>query len=141
MPGDYERYVPVYGMSITDVDLPTANPILIAAKSPSRIVTVQRITFVPAVYVQATLTFSDSVTGTIIGTFDVPATKPQAGDSSDMLFLEYGPTGTKLAAGSNLLIGVTANGASGRLHIEAYQKGPLPGPSPYVAPRTAGFTA
>jgi hypothetical protein len=140
MAGDYGRFQPIYGLSIVDLDLPTAQTAVVTAKGPARKVTVQRITYVPSTYAQATISFVDSLTGVVVGSFDVPATKPQTGDGTDMLYLDWGPTGTQLSAGANLNLGVTANGAAGRLHIESYQKGPISVVPLPVFPQTAGFT-
>jgi hypothetical protein len=138
MSGDYGRFQPIYGMSIVDTDVPGSISPLITAKAPNRIVTVQKIVFSPSVWTGTILSFLDSVTLIQIGSLSIPTVEPAVGDGNDMLFLDFGPTGTQLAPGSNLLMGGTG---TGRLHIEAYQKGPLPGPLKYVAPMTAGFTA
>lgn len=137
MSGDYGRFQPIYGLSLVDVDLPTVQPILIQAKGPLRKITVQRIVFSPTVYVTATMTFLDNVTGAVIATFSIPNVQPQ-----DVLayMVDFGPTGTTLAAGSHLQLGVVG-GAAGRLHIEAYQKGPLPSVTVSTPPQTAGVTA
>lgn len=109
-----------YGLSVVDIDLPTLS-ILILAKSATRIVCVQRITFTPTVYSGTTITFVDSVTLKSIGRLDVPLVPPSATDNgSHGMYLDWGPTGTKLSIGANLIIGGNGNG---RLHIEAYQKG------------------
>ena len=125
MSGDYGRFQPIYGMSIVDTDLPIVPTALITAKSPARTVCVQKVVFVPSVYVASVLSFVDSVTGVSIGSFSIPANQQTLGDGSDTFVLDFGPTGTKLSLGANLTFTVTANGAAGRLHIEAYQKGPI----------------
>jgi hypothetical protein len=123
MPGDYRDVIQrTYGSKVVDLDLPTGNNILVAAKGPLQLIAVQYVSFVPSTFVAATITLVDSITGLAVGTLTVPASAPQIGDGSSMLFLNYGPSGTKLSKGANLLLGVTANGAAGRLHIEYYQK-------------------
>jgi len=118
--GDYTRVIPIYGMNIVDEDLPTIDTLLIAAKSATRVICVQRITFVPIQYFDATLSFIDTVTNKSIGNIVVPASGPSLG--RNMYYLDFGPRGTPLSAGANLILGVTG-GAVGRLHIEAFQKG------------------
>jgi hypothetical protein len=137
MSGDYGRFQPIYGMSIVDVDLPQVGP-LITAKAANRSIAVQRIQFEPSTWNGATLSFYDSVTLVQIASLYVPTVEPTIGDASSSLNVDLGPTGTKLAPGSNLAM---SGSATGRLHIEAYQKGPLPGVPlnrPYSG--TAGFT-
>lgn len=141
MAGDYSRVQAIYGMSVMGRQLPTVDPFLVVCKSTTRQVCVQRIIFTPTTFVSASLTFLDSVSGYVIGTIVVPDAA-QVGGATGTFTLDWGPTGTKLSVGSHLMLGVTRNGAAGRLHIEAYQKGILPKqPAAYVAPSTAGFTA
>jgi len=135
--GDYSRLYRTYGGSLVDIDLPTAQPILIAPRAANRIITVLYITFTPTVYTGTTLTFIDSLTTNVIGTITVPA-QPLTSVGEQMLYIDFGASGTPLSVGASLLLG---GSSTGRLHIEAYQKGPLPGPPTYVAPKTAGFTA
>lgn len=120
MPNDYTRVIPIYGMNIVDIDLPAVNNILIQAKSATRVICVQRITFVPIQYFDATLSFVDTVTNKSIGNIVVPSSGPSLG--RNMYYLDFGPRGTPLSVGANLILGVTG-GAVGRLHIEAFQKG------------------
>ena len=120
MPNDYTRVIPIYGMNIVDKDLPTVDPLLVKAKSATRVVCVQRITFVPIQYLDATLSFIDSISNKSIGNLVVPSSGPSLG--RNMFYLDFGPRGTALSTGANLILGVTG-GAVGRLHVEAFQKG------------------
>lgn len=106
----------IYGQGAVDVNLPTFSPTVVTAKSATRIVVVQKIVFTPTVYAAATLSFSDSLTGVVIGVITVPAT------AGPVVVLDYG-LGTKLSTGASLNYNVSANGATGRLHIESVQKG------------------
>ena len=124
MAGDYGRFQPIYGMSIVDVDLPLIPTVLITAKSAARTVCVQKIVFVPTTYVASVLSFVDTVTGVSIGSFSIPAFELATGANADTFILDLGPTGTKLSLGASLTFTVSVNGVAGRLHIEAYQKGP-----------------
>lgn len=120
MAGDYTRVIPIYGMNIVDWDLPSVNTLLIQAKSATRVVCVQRITFVPIQYIDGVLHFIDSVTNKDIAVITVPSTAPSLG--RNMFYVDFGPRGTGLSTGANLILGTTG-GAVGRLHIEAFQKG------------------
>ncbi len=114
--GDYTRSFASYGGQPIDVDLPTVSP-LVTAKSATRIITVIKISFMPSTYEASTVSFLDSISGKSIGSMTIPATAPSG---SNTFVLDWGPVGTKLTAGANLLI---AGNATGRLHIEAVQKG------------------
>jgi len=120
MSGDYTRVIPIYGMNIVDKDLPTVNNILITAKSSTRTICIQRVTFVPIQYLDGTLSLVDSITGEAIANLVIPSSGPSLG--RNMYYEDFGPRGTPLTTGANLILGVTG-GAVGRLHIEAFQKG------------------
>lgn len=141
MLGDYARFQPIYGMSILDIDTPVVQPILITAKGAARRICVQRLVFVPSVYTACVIAFLDSLTMLSVGNLSIPAFNPSTSGETNSFSLDFGPTGTMLSAGANLLLAAVPGCASGRLHIEAYQKGPLPGPGTYTAPTTAGVTA
>jgi hypothetical protein len=133
MSGDARDIVQrIYGIQLVDIDLPYASNAVVVNKGSNvnaqgatvqRSICVQKIRYTPSTWAQSTLTFSDSLTNTVIGIIWVPAAAPQIGDSSDEMDLEWGPGGTKLSPGANLNLAVSANGAIGRLHIESYQKG------------------
>lgn len=113
--GDYLRIASIYGLKATDVDLPTVSA-LVVPSSATKAICVQRIVFTPATFTDMTLTFSDSLTGNIIGSIVVSSGSAVNG----VLPLDWGPVGTKLSVGASLLIG--GNASAGRLHIESYQK-------------------
>ncbi len=129
-----------YGLNSIDIDLPTFPTTIVAAKGPTRRVCIQSLIFWPNVWIQSTLTFSDSITGTVIGVINIPTTPPQVGDGSSSIFVVFTPTGTLLSLGAGLNITVSVNGLAGRLHLETYQKGQMFVIPAYVAPQTAGFT-
>ena len=123
MAGDARDIVQrTYGIQAFDLDLPSAVTHVAVAKNPGRSVCVQKIRFTPTAYAQSTLSFSDSLTGVIIGVIWIPTTAPQLGDSSNEMDLDWGPEGTRLSVGADLVLAVSINGATGRLHIESYQK-------------------
>lgn len=116
---DRARLFRIYGGQVIDVDLPTLVP-LITAKSATRIVTVLLITFTPAMAGSGTLSFLDSLTNRVIG---VMTLMPQAlGAGSNSLTLDFG-SGTPLRAGANLILSETYGMPTGRVHLEAVQKG------------------
>ena len=127
MPSDYTQLWRIYGASNADIDLPTILPLL-TAKSATRIIRVQRIMFAPTIYAPSVysagvISFVDSISGLSIGTLTIPGTAPSSG--FDMFQLDFGPKGTPLTVGANLLLGVITPGSAptGRLHIDAYQAG------------------
>lgn len=130
----------IYGLDSTDIHIPTAFEAVVSARTPGKSITVMSVVFWPNAWAQTTLTFSDSLTGVNIGILNVPAQPPQIGDGSNGIFVNFGAVGTQLSPGANLNLSVSINGASGRLHIESYQKGPIYVVVPYQAPMTAGST-
>lgn len=108
-----------YGGSVVDLNLPLVTSVLIAAKSTTTKICVQRIVFVPTTYIASVLTFLDSLTGVKVAQITVP---DSAVNQDDLWPVDFGERGTPLSAGASLVLGTT-NGAVGRLHIDAYQKG------------------
>ncbi len=108
-----------FGINRKDIDLPTANPILVIAKTPASVPVVLEIVFSPAVYQTGTIQFIDSISGLVIGTLTVPPAA--AGNGVDQVSLKYGKTGTQLSAGANLIMS-SSGVVVGRLHLETYQK-------------------
>lgn len=115
---EYRQSWKAYGGSVVDKQLPVVDPVLIYAKTAASRIAVQEIEFSPSVWVTTTLSFQDSVNGQVIGTITVP---PNAPVGMGSLYLVFGPAGSKLSAGANLILGTTA-GAAGRLHIAAFQR-------------------
>lgn|SRR5574341_104250 len=112
--------ISIYGMNVVDRDLPTIDRLLIRAKTTTRTVCIQRITFVPLQYMDGTLVFLDSRGGPQ-HTLTVQARqKPSSGRR--LFYLDFGPRGWPLTLGADLILGVVG-GAVGRLHIEAFQRG------------------
>lgn len=123
-----------YGLNSVDFDLPTFPTTIVQSKGPTRRISIQAVTFWPNTWAQTTLTFSDSLTGTVIGILNIPATPPQVGDGSNGIFVSFIPTGTLLSPGAGLNLVISINGATGRLHLETYQKGQVFIVPVYVAP-------
>ena len=113
---DYRIAWRIYGANNVDLQLPSAlKEPLIAAQSAKCKIYVQGIQFLPSVFTGTTLGFVDSLTGKLIGSFVIPPTA--AGWYATPL--DFGPNGTPLTKGANLLMSGSANG---QLHIDAYQK-------------------
>ena len=119
---DHSRLYRTYGGDVVDKDLPLADPVLIAADSATKRVCVLEIEFTPSTYTACVLAFIDSLTDQRIGTLTLPADGPGVVEGSNQFTLTFGPSGTKLSAGADLLLGVVSGSATGRLHIEACQK-------------------
>ena len=119
---DYGRLYRTYGGNVVDVQLPTAEPLLIEAASTTKRICLLEATFTPSEYTTCVLAFVDSVTNEIVGTITVPDGGPGVVEGSNQFVLKWGPSGAKLSAGANLLLSIVSGGAAGRLHIEACQK-------------------
>lgn len=132
MAGDYLHWQFQFTRKIVDRDIVAADQSaqhadIITPKSANHRIYVQRIVFAPTTYSAKTLTFQDDAgTPVPIGHMSIPAAAPTTGGDTDMFVIDYGPTGTPLTKGKNLDVIISAAGAAGRLHIEAYEK--LEGP-------------
>lgn len=120
MAGDLDRIRRCYGINSKDVDLPTASNILVLARATTRIIVLLGATFAPSVYVAGTIQLVDSLTNKVVGVLTIP---PTTGMGVDQVRLTYDTVGTALSTGANLVLGTLPAGATGRLHIETYQKG------------------
>jgi hypothetical protein len=114
---------------------PAMDAIVVRARSASQQVYVQVITYCPASFVPSVFSFVDSLTGQSIGRITVLAVAL----GPVQYTINYGNQGLPLTKGAHLQLQILQGGATGRLHVEAYQL-PLLVWSPYVAPSTAGFT-
>lgn len=129
----------IYGWNSIDIDIPYAFQMIVVPKNPLKRICIQSIVFWPNIWAQTSMSFSDSITGVVIGILNIPAQPPQIGDGSNGIQVHLAPTGTKLNVGAGLNLTLTPfNGASGRLHLETYQKGPIYAVVPYQTPMTAG---
>jgi hypothetical protein len=128
MAGDYKFYQLTYRNKSTDAIAvaatdysATANPI-ITPRNANYTIFVQKITVSPTTYAAKTWTFQDS-TGTPVpyATVSIPATQPTAGADTEFVF-DFGPTGVALSVGKSLDFKMSAAGAAGVVHVEAYEK-------------------
>lgn len=119
---DYSRLYRIYGGNVVDRDLPTVEPLLIEADSATKRICLLEATFAPSTYVAGVLALIDSETGRAIGTLTIPEGGPGVVEGANQYTLDFGPSGTKLTAGADLLLSIVSGGVVGRLHIEACQK-------------------
>lgn len=127
MAGDYRFYQNFYrkknvtSVATTSTDYSTASSI-ITPKSTSYTLFIQKITVSVTTYAAKTWTFQDS-TGTPvpIALASIPAAAPTTGGDADFVY-DFGPEGIPLTEGKNLDWKMSATGAAGVVHVEAYEK-------------------
>lgn len=126
--GDYLHHQFQFTRKLVDRDIVAADQSaqhadVITPKSANHRIYVQKITFSPTTYSAKTITFQDDAgTPVPIGHMSISAAAPTTGGDTCQYILDYGPTGTPLTKGKNLDVILSAAGAAGRLHIEAYEK-------------------
>lgn len=131
MAGDYKFYQNNYRNYSTDsialaaTDYTTATAI-ITARNANYTVYVQKITVSVTTYAAKTWTFQDSAgTPVPIAVASIPAAAPTAAGDAEFVY-DFGPQGVALTVGKNLNWLMSATGAAGVVHVEAYQKLTLP---------------
>lgn len=131
MAGDYKFNQLTYRSRVTDsfvlvaTDYTTATA-LITVRNANYTIYVQRIVVAPTTYAAKTWTFQDSAgTPVPVAFISIPATAGTTGADAEFVF-DFGPTGIALTTGKNLNIIMSATGAAGAIHIEAYEKITLP---------------
>lgn len=128
--GDYQYFQRQYGRVTKDLDIVAATDYsagngtsILAVKNANYTLFIQRITFAPTTYAAKTWTLQDNAgTPVPIGIISVPAAAPTTGGETDTFVFDFGGLGTALTEGVDLLLKMSAAGAAGRIHIEAYQK-------------------
>lgn len=125
MAGDYAFYKRQYTDKTTDfvAVAATDDTTLISAKSAGHTLFIQKITVNITTYSAKTWTFKDSAgTPVPIGHISIPAAAVALPSESNSMVIDFGPKGLALTVGTNLLLDVSAAGAAGAIHIEAYEK-------------------
>lgn len=125
MAGDYAFYRRQYSDKTTDfiAVAATDDSTVISAKSAGHTIYVQKITVHITTYSAKTWTFEDSAgTPVPIGHISIPAAAVALPSESNSMVLDYGPKGIALTAGKDLKLMMSAAGAAGAVHIEAYEK-------------------
>ncbi len=123
--GDYVGYQNHYSNKTTDLTVlaATDDTTLITAKSANHQIFVQKITITISTYSAKTWLFKDSAgTPVELDLVTIPAAGVALPSENNSIVLDYGPKGTPLTLGKNLLLDVSAAGAAGRIHVEAYEK-------------------
>lgn len=96
---------------------------LIAVRSASYQLFIQRITLKPTTYSAQNIKFQDDANTPVpIGIISVAAAAPTTGGDAGTQLLDYGPEGKALTAGKNLDGIVSAAGIAGALDIECYER-------------------
>lgn len=125
MPGDYFHYQSIYSAKIYDGTILAATDDqtdLLTPKSANHRIFIQKIEVSITTYSAKTWTFRDDAgTPVEIAHLSIPASAPTAGGDSGTIVWDFGPKGTPLTTGKNLDLEMSAAGAAGRIHIEAYE--------------------
>jgi hypothetical protein len=123
--GDYAGYQNHYTNKSTDLSVlaATDDTTLITAKSAGHTIFVQKIVINITTYSAKTWLFKDSA-GTPVekALISIPAAAVALPSESNSMVIDFGPKGTPLTEGKNLLLDVSAAGAAGTIHVEAYEK-------------------
>jgi hypothetical protein len=115
--GDYGHFQRTFESKTTDVTLATSDggkQDVIAVRSASHQLWIQRITYHPITAAAQVVTFQDD-NGTPLKIGTIPASQ------ATPIVIDHGPKGVPLTVGKNLDIANTA-GPAAQIHIEAYQK-------------------
>ena len=120
--GDYVHYKNLYSDKTTDAEIlvgTTALANVIAPKSSSHQIWIQKITLSITTHFATTATFDDDGSGAVVAQHTDAAAG--AGVLSVVVW-DFGPKGTPLTVGANLDIAIGSAGLVARVHIEAYEK-------------------
>lgn len=119
-----------YDQSVVAADTSTNTANIIVPKSAKHRIYIQKITVSITTYAAVTWTFQDGAgTPVPIAFMSIPAAAPALPSETQYVF-DYGPTGTPLTIGEELDVILSAAGAAGRIHIEAYEKLETSGSAP-----------
>ena|SRR3990167_6635984 len=126
MAGDYKSYRQIYSAKTYDGTILAATDDqtdLLTVKSANHRIFIQKIAVSVTTYSAVTWTFQDDAgTPVVIAHVSIPATAPTAGGDGGTITWDFGPEGTPLTTGNNLDLAMSAAGAAGRIHIEAYER-------------------
>ena len=128
MPGDYNKLRMCYvdrsvdSTALTSTDYSGTPQTTIACRSTEHQIFVQKIIVSPTTYAAKTWTFRDSA-GTPVpnGVVSIPAAAPTAGGDVNFV-IDFGPVGYALTQGKDLQFLMSAAGAAGAVHVEAYER-------------------
>ena len=123
--GDYVGYQNHYTNKSTDLNVlaATDDTTLITAKSANHRIYVQKIVINITTYSAKTWDFEDNAGTPIqIAHISIPAAAVALPSESNSIVIDFGPKGTPLTLGKNLVLDMSAAGAAGTVHVEAYEK-------------------
>lgn len=126
MAGDYRKFQHTYSDKSVDLTVlaATDDTTMITPKSANHQIFVQRISVSITTYAAKVWTITDSAGTPIpIALISIPAAAVAlASESNNYATFDFGPAGTPLTKGKNLVLDVSATGAAGTIHVEAYEK-------------------
>ena len=123
--GDYRHFTNTYSDKTTDLNVlaATDDTTLITAKSASHQIWVQKISVNISTYSAKTWQFEDSASTPVpVANLSIPAAAVALNSESSTIVYDFGPKGFPLTVGKNLVLNVSAAGAAGQVHVEAYEK-------------------
>lgn len=130
MAGDYMFYKRQYTDKTADIQILAGTDYsggdgtaVVSVKSANHRLYIQKIEISITTYSAKTWTFQDSA-GTPVPIAHVSiaaAAEAHVSESGTMVY-DFGPKGLPLSLGKNLLLDMSAAGAAGMIHIEAYEK-------------------
>lgn len=125
MAGDYTKYLRHYQDISFDYDLATGTggPVTLATvRNANYTIYVQKITTDVVTFAAKTLSFEDSAnTPVVIAQDSIPSTEPTSA-GAQAYDHDYGPIGTALTQGKNLVLALSGAGVAARIHVQAYQR-------------------
>lgn len=125
MAGDYRFYQRQYTDVSTNLNVLTStdDTTLITVKSANHRIYVQKIAINISTYAAKTWQFEDSAgTPVPVANISIPAAATALPSESGTIVYDFGPKGFPLTVGKNLVLNVSATGAAGQVHVEAYEK-------------------
>ncbi len=125
MAGDYARYQKLYSSKSMTLQVLTTtdDTTLITSRSANHEIWIQRIVVSITTYAAKTWTFQDSTATPIkIAHISIPAAAVALPSESNAMVHDFGPEGVRLPLGKNFVLDVSATGAAGTVHIDAYER-------------------
>jgi hypothetical protein len=123
--GDYTAFQTQFRSKTTDLTVlaATDDTTLITAHTANHTIYIQKISVSITTYSAKTWLFKDSATTPVeIAFCSISAAAVALKSESGTMDWDFGPTGTPLTMGKNFLLDMSAAGAAGRVHVEAYEK-------------------
>lgn len=123
--GDYGHWQRFHTSRNTDLTVlaATDDTTLIAVRSAGHQLWIQKIVISITTYSAKTWLFKDSAgTPVDVAFISIPAAAVALRSESGDIVFDFGPQGLPLTIGKDLLLDVSAAGAAGRIHVEAYEK-------------------